>query len=484
MQSSVDAVHSEYLPGQLPGRHLPEHDYGKGVRLLELLDDFADEPPPSLYRVGDRVADKYVLLERLGLGGMGEVWAARSEALDTKVAIKLIRGGSQTLTGQRRLAREARATAKLAEPGIVRVFDFGTTERGEPFIVMEFLDGEDLAAHLEKRKRLHPTDAVRMLLPIVKALTVAHAAGMVHRDVKPENVFLAKTATGGIQPKLLDFGIAQLAVAEHLTCSGSTMGSPEYMSPEQARGDDVDMSADTWALSVVLYEAITGKSPFFGRNYNVVIQNILTKEPAPWPDFGDGSDDLFGIIKKGLEKNRLERWRTSKALGRALADWLSARGVSDDITGLSLGAAWGDRSTARLRLAQREPSGARAALLCFALVLAALACISLSWFADRATASRPIGPARRIFAVSASSDGREPSLAVPAASHTPVSSAEPIERTPSMVTSGVPLSEATPHSDRRAPSRRLPKVNPAPPRSSASPRSPAPSRESFRNPFE
>jgi hypothetical protein len=316
-----------------------------GLPVLELLDDSFEGPLPSIYRAGDRLAEKYTLLQRLGVGGMGEVWAARSDALDSKVAIKLIRGGTPSPTGQRRLLREARATARLAEPSIVRVFDFGTSEHGEPFIVMEFLDGEDLARHLRDKKRLDPVEAVRMLLPIVGALTVAHAAGIIHRDVKPENVFLTKTATGGVQPKLLDFGIAQLGSTERLTGSRSLVGSAEYMSPEQARGEDVDASADTWALCVVLYEAVSGKSPFFARNYNATAQNILTKDPAPWPDFGDGSAELWAIVEKGLCKKSGERYRTSRGLGQALAEWLAARGVTEDLAGTSLASFWGERTT-------------------------------------------------------------------------------------------------------------------------------------------
>jgi serine/threonine-protein kinase len=352
-----------------------------------------------------------------------------------------------------------------------------------------------------------------MLLPIVKALTVAHAAGMVHRDVKPENVFLAKTSTGGLQPKLLDFGIAQLALAEHLTCSGSTMGSPEYMSPEQARGDDVDMSADTWALSVVLYEAITGKAPFFGRNYNVVIQNILTKEPAPWPDFGEGSEDLWRIVKKGLEKNRFDRWRTSKALGRALAGWLSDRGVSDDVTGLSLGAGWGERSTTRLRSVRQTRPGPWAfvveltmplasatrragrrnvVLLVSALVVAAAAAIGLSKLGNRSTppvrSQKPAEP--RTAFVTASSVTAQPGAleSVRALDKALEDSAVPIEPTPSTVKPPTPRAAAAQpaelHSSLRHPPKSGPAPSPSPSPSSASPRGRAPSTQPFRNPFE
>ena len=168
------------------------------------------------YREGDVVAGKYQLGRHLGEGGMGDVWLAHNETLDIDVALKLIRGELATAEMAERLLHEARAAARLGHPAIVRVNDFGKTDRGDPFIVMELLQGEDLGAALSSRGRLNAVTAVRTLLPIAHALMVAHNKGIVHRDLKPENVFLAKSDDGKLQPKLVDFGVAKLERATDL----------------------------------------------------------------------------------------------------------------------------------------------------------------------------------------------------------------------------------------------------------------------------
>ncbi|HEU5075646.1 MAG TPA: serine/threonine-protein kinase, partial [Polyangiaceae bacterium] len=162
---------------------------------------------PVRHESGDIIAGKYRLVSLLGEGGMGAVWRARNMDLDVEVALKLIRAEATLSEATDRLLREAQAAAKLIDAGIVRVFDFGRSEQGNPFIVMELLEGEDLAAAIQRRGRLSPKRAVRVLLPVVRALSVAHQNGIVHRDLKPENVFLSKTSNG-LQPKVVDFGIA------------------------------------------------------------------------------------------------------------------------------------------------------------------------------------------------------------------------------------------------------------------------------------
>jgi eukaryotic-like serine/threonine-protein kinase len=299
--------------------------------------------PPSRrgYGEGD-VIDGHRLEARIGAGGMGEVWTARNDTLGVRRAVKLIRADSGNAESTDRLLHEARAAARLADPAIVRVFDFGRTEHGDPFIVMELLEGEDLMSIISRRERLSPVKAVRVLLPVVRALSAAHEHGIVHRDLKPENIFLTRLADGRVQPKLLDFGIAKLKNARdlRLTSAGSVMGSPLYMAPEQARGEDVDERADIWAVCVVLYEAMTGQTPFPGDDRASVMHAVATVEPehpskrgvlepVPWP-----------IIVHGLEKQRDERWRSMDELGRELARWLLANGVTEDITGASLEAGW------------------------------------------------------------------------------------------------------------------------------------------------
>jgi serine/threonine-protein kinase len=306
----------------------------------------ARPPEPPLLHEGDLIAGKYVLETKLGEGGMGSVWVARHEALDIQVAIKVIRADVRKIRAARsteRLLQEARAAARLGHPAIVRISDFGLTDDGDPFLVMELLDGEDLASALDRRGRVSPIKAVRMLLPIAHALLVAHQKHIVHRDIKPENIFLVRNEDGTLQPKLIDFGVAKIAerkAAERLTNVGAVMGSPGYMSPEQARGFDADERADIWSLCIVLYEMITDRLPFDGKNYNSLMRSIIEDEVASILSFGVGDEALWKIIERGLAKAPEARWSSMRELGNELADWLLTHGIREDICGHSIAGQW------------------------------------------------------------------------------------------------------------------------------------------------
>jgi serine/threonine-protein kinase len=281
----------------------------------------------------------------LGEGGMGAVWVARNIALDAHVGLKLIRAEvSRNVPGvQGRLLQEARAAASLGHPAIIRVFDFGTTERGDPFIAMELLHGESLADLLRRRGRVSGPRAVQTLLPIVDALAAAHETGIVHRDLKPDNIFVSREAGGRLQPKVLDFGIAKAerSVSPHLTREGTVLGSPAYMSPEQARGkDDVDARSDIWALCIVLYQLVTGRLPFVAENGNALLWSIVEKPALPFTDLGVDEPELWTIVARGLEKSRDARWQTMSDLGKSLAEWLLGKGVGQDICHANLRAQW------------------------------------------------------------------------------------------------------------------------------------------------
>ncbi len=317
--------------------------------------------PSGQVRAGSVLRGKYRLEELLGEGGMGSVWRAHHLQLDLPVALKLLRGEHDKEMLTERMKLEARAAARLVHPAIVRVFDIDESERGEPFIVMELLDGENLAELLD-RGRLSGVSAAQMLLPIVEALVLAHAKGIVHRDIKPHNVFLARDGER-LQPKLLDFGIAKLTTttrARSLTDTGAAVGSPDYMSPEQARGQsDVDARADIWQLCVVLYEAVGGRTPFDGDNYNALMRAIVEDDPAPlW--LGDDIDaQLTNLIFWGLAKNREERPGTAEELGHALARWLLDRGILEDVCSTPLTSKWITRSALRsVPVVQVDPAEA------------------------------------------------------------------------------------------------------------------------------
>jgi eukaryotic-like serine/threonine-protein kinase len=300
---------------------------------------------PRPYAPGVLISQKYELIRMLGEGGMGAVWVARNIALDAHVGLKLIRAEvSRNVPGiQGRLLQEARAAASLGHPAIIRVFDFGTTERGDPFIAMELLHGESLADLLVRRGKVGAVRAVQTLLPIVDALASAHTTGIVHRDLKPDNIFISHEAGGRLQPKVLDFGIAKLGrnVSPNLTREGTVLGSPAYMSPEQARGHlDVDARSDIWALSIVLYQLVTGQMPFAAENDNALLWSIVEKPPVAFADLGLAEPELWTIVARGLEKDRTARWQAMFDLGKALAEWLLARGVEEDICHASLRGRW------------------------------------------------------------------------------------------------------------------------------------------------
>jgi serine/threonine protein kinase len=320
----------------------------------------SEEPPSLAYAAGDLIAGKYELEQLLGEGGMGAVFRARNTTIDMPVAIKLIRTdlNRELLSG--RLLQEARAAAKLSHPAIVRVFDVGQTSLGDPFIVMELLSGESLSTTIEREGRLTSARAVQLLLPIADALSAAHAKGFVHRDVKPDNVFVV-VSEEQLQPKLVDFGIVkhqQRDKDSQLTQVGVVLGSPDYMSPEQARGlENTDLRSDVWSFAVMLYEAIAGETPFSSANYNALLRMIVEDEPKSLLEREAADAELSAIVARGMSKDPDRRFQSMSQFGRALAEWLAARGFVDDACGVSLEAKWLSRSTdPQFRVAGRASS--------------------------------------------------------------------------------------------------------------------------------
>jgi serine/threonine protein kinase len=303
-------------------------------------------PEPSQartgYVAGEVLAHKYRLERPLGEGGQAAVWRATNLALDAAVAVKLVNANSneeQTL----RLVDEARVIARLCHPAIVRVFDVDRTTEGHPFVVMELLEGETLRDLLERDKSVEAHEAVRLLLPIADALAAAHAQGIVHRDVKPENIFLCESADG-VRSKLLDFGTVKLPNAQssrHITADGYVVGTPGYLAPEQALGhDDLDHRADVWGLCVTLYELLTGRRPFEGASIQAVLRAAVIDEVTPVDQFAPCDPRLWRIIARGLAKHPEDRWPSIDELSLALARWLASEGVRDDISGVLLERRW------------------------------------------------------------------------------------------------------------------------------------------------
>jgi serine/threonine-protein kinase len=295
----------------------------------------------SVYRAGDVIARKYRLRAVIGEGGMGTVWAARNEDLQLDVAIKLVHRHLNVEDTRRRLLAEARAEARIDHPGVVRVLDVGAT-CGDSFLVMELLQGSSLGKLLRKTGRLTPAVAVKILLPVIDALAHAHEKGVVHRDLKPDNIFLADSG-GRLQPKVVDFGIAQVSEREPSTTPThprAIAGTPGYMAPEQECGGDVDGRADVWALSLVLYEALTGKSTFAASSYDATPRVVAERKLLPTTELGIGDAGLWQILEHGLQKDRMLRLPSMRAMGRALGEWLVEHGETTDITGESVADIW------------------------------------------------------------------------------------------------------------------------------------------------
>ncbi|HEU5076080.1 MAG TPA: protein kinase [Polyangiaceae bacterium] len=353
---------------------------------------------------GDVIAQKYQLQRCLGEGGQGSVWQAQNLVLELPVAIKLVH--AQSLVPER-LFREARAAATLGHPAIVRVFDIGRTPDGLPFLVMELLRGESLADTLACSGRLAPTHALRLLLPIADGLVAAHAERIIHRDVKPDNIFVA-TIGDLIQPKLLDFGLARRSVSgenlRRITDAGAILGTPAYLSPEQASGKgEVDERADVWSFCATLYECLSGVVPFQGTSWHELRRQIFEDEPTTLGNFGVEDATLWQLIRTGLAKSPTKRWSSMQALGAELARWLLERGVTSDICGVSLEARWlnSERvapSRAASRAQPRPSMGARPSVRATAR--------QRTRRVDKSTA-RPRTAARRIRQAPASTAARE-----------------------------------------------------------------------------
>jgi hypothetical protein len=283
---------------------------------------------------GDILAGKYRVDRVLGVGGMGVVVAAHHLHLDEHVAIKFLL--PETLTNAdavMRFAREARAAVKIKSEHVARVTDVGTLETGAPYMVMEYLEGEDLSNWILTKGPLPLEQAVDFLLQACEAIAEAHSIGIIHRDLKPANLFVARLPGGVHSVKVLDFGISKLTgmsasgARASDTKTSTMMGSPLYMSPEQMQSSkDVDTRADLWALGVILYELLTGASPYVADSMPELILKIVSNPPDPLrirrPDVPEA---LEAALFRCLEKDRKRRYQTVGELAGALAPFGSRK---------------------------------------------------------------------------------------------------------------------------------------------------------------
>ena len=308
-QNSLAAVNPRVCPAC--GARYPA-DFRVCPRDATPLEDAPSDEDPL---VGQLFDGNYEVVRVIGEGGMGRVYEARHTRLHTKrFAVKLLHHElarePEVVT---RFQREAEAASVLTHPNVVGVFDVNTSADGRPYIVAELLEGEELGKYLERLGKLPVAEAVHIVRQVCHALGAAHTAGIVHRDVKPENVFLAgPNAT----VKVLDFGISKVAeFSDGLTKTGTVMGTPDYMAPEQARGDRVDARADIYAVGAILYRALTGRKPFDGQDPMAILTAVLTQEPER-PSTLEASIPLSLelIVQRTMAKSPNERFSSMDAL--------------------------------------------------------------------------------------------------------------------------------------------------------------------------
>lgn len=279
--------------------------------------------------VGATLGGRYRVVRQLGHGGMGAVFEAENIWTKRRVAVKVMRPeiAAHAQYAQRFL-QEAQAATQLAHPNIVDVLDMGKDEElGSLYIVQEFLTGSDLRKHLEAAGRVPVREALELILPVMEALVTAHTRGVIHRDIKPDNLFLTETPRG-VVPKLIDFGIAKV-VGEggdslQQTRTGVLMGSPHYMSPEQGRGDPgLDARTDVWSLGVVLYYALTQRLPYEAPTLNLVLASIITAEPVRVNTYNPSLPvDVVALVHGALVRDRAHRYPSMDAF------WQAARACS------------------------------------------------------------------------------------------------------------------------------------------------------------
>ena len=296
-------------------------------------ESWADSKAGLVLQPDALIGGKYRLLRPAGFGGMGAVWVARNEATNADVAVKVLLADTEGAGGEAnlRFRREAHAAAQLYHRGIVRIFDLVEltgNDAGTLVMVMELLRGETLAHAIDQRRSFTLEETLAIILPLLSALAHAHHAGIVHRDMKPENVFLAVDPDGHIIPKILDFGISKMSnpQAPKITTDGAMLGTPSYMSPEQARGSSsVDARSDVFAVGILLYEMLAGQSPFASASYHSVIAAILERDPPPLTNV---PPSIWKVIKRALDKVAEIRFADAAALGAALKQAAASVGVA------------------------------------------------------------------------------------------------------------------------------------------------------------
>jgi hypothetical protein len=271
---------------------------------------------------------RYRILGELGRGAMGTVYLARDESLDREVALKVMSPGLGDDDTRARFLKEARAAAKLQHPNVVVIYELGEHE-GAPYMALERLQGGDLQHAIETGLKPDPRIKINLILQVLAGLGRAHEHGIVHRDIKPSNIFLPL----GNPAKIMDFGVARLAGHGQTTTAGVVVGTPNYMSPEQVRGGDLDGRSDLFSSGLILYELLTGEKAFKAETVVSVVFKILHEEPNLdlIPD-GPGWERLRSVMTRALARDASERYPSARAMSDDLSEVLKDLGGSVDLT--------------------------------------------------------------------------------------------------------------------------------------------------------
>ncbi len=283
------------------------------------------------------VVGRYQLEQRIGAGGVGQIWRARHSELGHTVAIKLLEPGGDGLQERQRFLQEARLSAQLGRVcrHIVRVEDHGVIETSGgscPYLVMELLDGETLGSRLRREPRLTLNEIAVVVEQVARALTVTHAAGIIHRDLKPSNIFLTADHEAGLCTKLIDFGIARDTSSDGLTRTGSVIGTPGYMSPEQISGRDLDSRADLWSLCAVIFRMLTLKPPFGSGTFEELTARVLWQSaPAPSSLRPELPAALDRFMARGLARSAGQRFQSAEELSATFARVVEAAALGHEV---------------------------------------------------------------------------------------------------------------------------------------------------------
>lgn len=275
--------------------------------------------------------DNIEIVELLGKGGMSLVYKARQKQLDRLVAVKVLsKAAVRGEDGIKRFHNEAKLTSTLEHPNIVKTISFGVSKDGQPYLVMEYLEGLSLADDLKQNGRLKLQKFKDVFLPVLSALNQAHESGLIHRDIKPANIMICKSETGGDTVKLVDFGIAKVfgdgeTEAQNLTKTGAVLGSPTYMSPEQCQGKALDGRSDLYSLACVMYETLSGEPPYSGDSVMEIMQKHCQENPPSASELSRKIDirkELANVTLWGLSKDPAKRPQTASEFARKLNEVL------------------------------------------------------------------------------------------------------------------------------------------------------------------